>query len=278
MSHEVRLFRGCPDEALLEEVRRVAELAGKPVLSKPTFNKHSSISASTLVMRFGRWQTALERAGVGHMYGGNPGRGGYADETILDGLRRVARLVGDAPLTRGDFEKHTHISASTVAKRFGKWRNALERAGVGHKYYELVCGAVSQLKYSNEVLIGEVRRVARLVGKPVLVRTDFAANSRIGAITLSRRFGKWREVLEQAGLGHMYSGTSGPGMGYSDEFLLQEIRRVAALVDKPVLTMASFRRLSGISPGTIAQRFGRWRNALELAGVGHLFGGFGRVC
>ena len=278
MSREVSLFRGCPDEALLEEVRRVAKLAGKPVLSKPTFNKHSSISASTLVMRFGRWQTALERAGVGHMYGGNPGRGGYAEETILDGLRRAARLVGDAPLTRGDFEKHTHISASTAVRRFGKWRNALERAGVGHKYYELVCGGVSGLKYSNEVLIGEVRRVARLVGKPVLVRRDFAANSGIGVITLSRRFGKWREVLQQAGLGHMYSGALGPGMGRSDEFLLQEIRRVAALVDKPILTMPTFRRHSRIGTSAITRRFGGWRKALECAGVGHMFGGFGRVC
>jgi hypothetical protein len=112
----------------------------------------------------------------------------------------------------------------------------------------------------------------------VLVRTDFAANSRIGVITLSRRFGKWRELLEQAGLGHMYSGALGPGMGHSDEYLLQEIRRVAELVDKPILTMSTFRRHSGIGTSAITRRFGGWRKALECAGVGHMFGGFGRVC
>jgi len=278
MSCEVSLFRGCPDEALLEEVRRVAKFSGKPVLSKPTFNKHSSISASTLVMRFGRWQTALERAGVGHLYGGNPGREGYAEETMLDELRRAAALVGKAALTRSDFEKHSHISASPIVKRFGSWRTALERAGVGHMYYyESARRRLTRVQYPNEALIEEVRRVARLVEKPVLLRTDFTNNSKIGLITLMRRFGKWRDVLEQAGLGHMYSGGSGPGMGYSDEALLQEIRRVAGLVDKPVLTMASFRRLSGISPSTIAPRFGGWRNALERAGAGHMFGGLAHV-
>lgn len=56
----------------------------------------------------------------------------YSDEALLEEVRRVAGLVRESVLTSTDFAKHAGISASTIASRFGGWRNALERAGLAH--------------------------------------------------------------------------------------------------------------------------------------------------
>ncbi|MDH7602809.1 MAG: hypothetical protein QHI38_11745 [Armatimonadota bacterium] len=60
--------RSYSDEELLEEVRHVARLVERPVLSHTEFKKHSRINSSTIRDRFGDWRTTLERAGVGYLY------------------------------------------------------------------------------------------------------------------------------------------------------------------------------------------------------------------
>ena len=67
MGHGRDLIKDYPDEALLEEVRRVAGLVNKPMLTKASFTKHTGIPAGALARRFRNWKTALERAGVSHM-------------------------------------------------------------------------------------------------------------------------------------------------------------------------------------------------------------------
>ena len=62
---------------------------------------------------------------------------------------------------------------------------------------------------------------------------------------------------------------------YTDEALLGEIRRIAALlpVGKP-LTKTAYRRYSPrVSHSTIRRRFSGWKEALEHAGLGHLYQG-----
>jgi hypothetical protein len=59
------------DSALLDEIRRVASQHVGVSLSTDAFDQASSrVSASTIKRRFGGWQSALEKAGVAHLYGG----------------------------------------------------------------------------------------------------------------------------------------------------------------------------------------------------------------
>lgn len=53
---------------------------------------------------------------------------------------------------------------------------------------------------------------------------------------------------------------------YSDEAILNEIRRVSTLVEKP-LTITKFANNSKYSASTIDKRFGGWLSALEKAGL-----------
>ena len=53
---------------------------------------------------------------------------------------------------------------------------------------------------SDQVLIGELKRVADLIGKPSVTIDEFNRHGRFHSTTLSRRFGTWLKALEAAGL------------------------------------------------------------------------------
>ncbi len=185
----------------------------------------------------------------------------YPDESILEELRRAAELAEKPALTRGDFTRLSGMSAQAVARRFGGWRAALERAGLAHMYY----GETDETRrqYSDEAMIEEVGRVALLVGKPMLTRTEFKVHSKISVNAVCSRLGPWVKTLNRAGLGENYNIVN----HYPDESLLEALRKAAAQVRKPVLTRVDFKRLSGIDSSTVGHRFGTWSRALELAGI-----------
>ncbi len=136
MARRASVIRGYPDDALLEELRRAAEFVGKPALTKDDFTRLAGISADAIAHRFGNWKSALERAGLSHLYSGERK---LSDDSLLDELRRVARIVDGPVLTENDFKERAEINPFTVARRFGGWGAALERAGLGHLYSEPGC-------------------------------------------------------------------------------------------------------------------------------------------
>ncbi len=62
-------------------------------------------------------------------------------------------------------------------------------------------------------------------------------------------------------------------MEYTPEGMLREIRRVADLVDHPVLSVHRFDRLSRADGWTVSKYFGGWGRALERAGLSHRYSG-----
>jgi hypothetical protein len=62
---------------------------------------------------------------------------------------------------------------------------------------------------------------------------------------------------------------------YTDEALLDELRRVASSLPRgePLTKAAYKRRLPRTAHNTIQRRFGSWKQALGLAGLGHLYSG-----
>ena len=60
---------------------------------------------------------------------------------------------------------------------------------------------------------------------------------------------------------------------YDEATVLDEIRRVADLVDSPALTAREFDRHAKVSASHLRRRFGSWRQALEAASLGHRYSG-----
>ena len=57
----------------------------------------------------------------------------------------------------------------------------------------------------------------------------------------------------------------------SDESLIREIQRVAALIPAGVITLAEFSKHSRVHPDTLRSRLGSWQNALTAAGLAHRY-------
>ena len=119
---------------------------------------------------------------------------------------------------------------------------------------------------SDESLLNEIRRVAgSFSGGNLTIREFTKLSPRVSASTLVRRFGTWANAVTKAGLAHRYVP---PNYDTSDEFLLDEIRRVAAQYSGKNLTVEEFSKLSSrIHMSTITRRFGSWGVALMKAGL-----------
>src|SRR5437899_157346 len=107
----------------------------------------------------------------------------YTDEALLGELRRIAGLLSSGePLTKTAYKLYSpRVARTTVRRRFGGWREALERAGLGHLYHghpvseKMRSQAAKEL--SNADLMAELKRVHALVGKEWLTSNDFKARA-----------------------------------------------------------------------------------------------------
>ncbi len=255
----------------------MAEIVRKPVLTHNDFDRHSKISSSTLVRRFGKWRTTLERAGLASLYPGLRGelvvrhpRPKYSDEAMLEEIRRVSELTRvPGLLTMTDFESHSSISHRVVRRRFGDWRTGLEHARLGHLYsgWRMPGYRPYGSIYADDFVLDELRRVARLVQKDALTRRDFDRHSQICSETVVQRFKGWRPALEQAGIGRMYVADARASREPSDEDVYGMISQLAARIGRDDPPRREFSAATGISVEVIRRRFGSWANALAKAGL-----------
>src|SRR6266508_1878823 len=88
----------------------------------------------------------------------------YDDESIVNEMRRVAKLAGDQSLTRNLFDTYSKVASSTVVRRFGGWRHALERAGIASRYSGRTVSqrmrSQATKRLTDDELLEELRRVA----------------------------------------------------------------------------------------------------------------------
>ncbi|MCF6155228.1 MAG: hypothetical protein E3K36_08235 [Candidatus Brocadia sp.] len=111
----------------------------------------------------------------------------YSDDSLLNELKRVAKLIGKDILTQKDFSQHSKTNHSTIVKRFGSWNSALERAGlhVGRK-----------ANISTEDLFSEIEKVWNRLGR----RPQYREMERFGKFSLKpyeNRFGSWIKAVEK---------------------------------------------------------------------------------
>lgn len=120
--YQLNVFnRDTPDGELLDDLRLVAEQLGR----SPTATEYSvagRFHSSTLARRFGKWTTAIERAGL------SPTRSAIniPVEDLLGNIESVWTSLGHQPTYLDMNSELSRFSAKTYANRFGSWRAALE--------------------------------------------------------------------------------------------------------------------------------------------------------
>jgi hypothetical protein len=195
---EIGFLTEYTDEALLRELRRIAAMlpSGEP-LTKTTYERHSpKVAHTTMRRRFGGWKEALDRAGLGHLYHGQPvsqkmrtqPARDWSDADLLAELKRVHALVGKSWLTSIDFNSNSITSTESIRRRFGSFRKALDAAGIPN-------APVKARQFTDQQCFENIADVWTHYGRPPEYREMFKPPSRIQGKTYVLRWGTWRKTL-----------------------------------------------------------------------------------
>ena len=112
------------DAELLADLRQAARRLGQESLGASEYRRHGGYSPGTVVRRFGSWNAAVERAGL-------KAPAQASDEQLLEDLRQVARRLGRDRLGQTEYNRHGRYNNQMIARRFGSWGKAVERAALG---------------------------------------------------------------------------------------------------------------------------------------------------
>jgi hypothetical protein len=119
----------------------------------------------------------------------------YTDEALLAELRRIAALVPSGKrLTQATYEELSgRASRVTFLRRFGGWKQVLEKAGASHPrggYPQLTASLTDSECFEN------LASVWTHYGRPPQYREMFSHPSTIQGKTYVTRWGTWRKALK----------------------------------------------------------------------------------
>jgi hypothetical protein len=244
------------DDSVLEELRRVASLMPGRRLTKRVFDSHAKITSSAVERRFGSWTEATRRARL------SDALPIYTEDAVLADLRRVSSLSQDESFTIAVYSQHGRYSGSHITRQFGGWMQALERAGLGHRYVGPSITERMRTKpgraMSNDEILQRIRDVAARLGKADLSGADIAANSDITQSQLYGRFGSVLEALRNADVQH-----ANHGRKFTEDEVFENLLNVWTHYGRPPTVVEMRQPPSTVGPTVYIRRYGGWRAALK---------------
>ena len=236
------------DEALLEEIRRVADVAdsdGAPTLTQ--LDEYSDIADTTFMRRFGSWNDAVAEAG----FEPNAPETEVLTAELIRELRQLRKELGSIP-TADQVSEHSTYSHSAYVVRFGSWSEALEAA------FNSTTEAGDGV--SKQELVAELRRIAADHGTPPHFE-DVRKYSDYQARTYTKRFESWDAALQAADI-------TPPTRRVSTDDLVDELYRLRDELDKRP-TSRDVVREGKHGLATYQRRFGSWSEAVTVAFGSH---------
>ncbi|MEI7587218.1 HNH endonuclease [Runella sp.] len=109
------------------------------------------------------------------------------EQDFLDDLRKVANLLKTDKLTQEEYQGKGKYSSSTVQKRFGRWNQVLEKAGLK---------VTLKFNVSERELFQNIEDVWIQLGRQPLYDEFKAPLSKYSVKPYERNFGTWRKALE----------------------------------------------------------------------------------
>ena len=124
----------------------------------------------------------------------------------------------------------------------------------------------------NEELLADIKRVAKSLNKNPLTQRDYKKKGKYGTNTIRRRFGGWNKALELCGMQanvYQLSATLGSHTHHTVDTheLLNDIKRVARLLEKETISSKDYNRYGLFSSITCFRRFSTWNETLKQAGL-----------
>jgi len=171
------------------------------------------------------------------------------DEVLLDDLRIVARRLGNATLTKEDYDQHGRFSPATIHNRFGSWNRALKLSGLAVQ---------KRVNIAREELLADLKRVADLLGTRIVTTSHYKTHGKFSRDTFTREFGSWAEAVSTASLG-----ATGWKPRASEDELFSNMAAVWEHFGRQPRKEEFRAPVSRFSGNTYVTRYGSWRKALE---------------
>ena len=185
--------RNVPDEDLIEDLKRVAEMHQKPSITVKEYLQYGKYSYGTITHRFGSWNAALKKAGlalerghlINHFYC-------ESDEDFFEDVRAVAARLGRNYVSVEEYAKYGKYSHASKINKYKSWDNVMRESGLESTPFR----TGPKMKYSDEELFQEIERIWIKLGRQPTTNDIRRGEFHIGQNTFLRRFGSWRKTLE----------------------------------------------------------------------------------
>lgn len=184
--------RNTPDEDLINDVKRVAEIYKKNSLTGKEYAEYGKYSYGTLKNRFGSWNEVLKKAGLSLT------RGHYksheyceSDEDFFADVRRVAKQLHKSFITTDDYDNYGKYARTYIKNK--QWNIVLELSGLEKSPHR----TGPNLQYSDKELFEELERMWIILGRqPKSRELTSRCGSKIDFKTYCRRFGSWYNAMK----------------------------------------------------------------------------------
>jgi len=185
MHFELQTLEEYSDEALLAELRRVAESMEGQRLTIERFNSLARVSYTTLRYRFGSWQAALDKAGISKTVA--PRFRVLSRDSVLEALREFVLENPGKSVTEQMIAARLGMHRGSITRRFGKWEAILADVGLepvplGRRYTDEECFEnilALWTHYGRQPFFGELKQPPSVVGSKAYIL----------------RWGGWRAAL-----------------------------------------------------------------------------------
>lgn len=113
--------RNISDDDLLSDLRRVASEQSEQQVKQRTYKTHGKYGVTTVIRRFGSWNSAVDAAGLETSVERN-----VSDETLFSSLYGLWVALARQPSYSEVRKPACQFHVTTYERRFGSWRQALE--------------------------------------------------------------------------------------------------------------------------------------------------------
>jgi hypothetical protein len=173
------------NEALLNEIKRVANIIGNP-LTRKRFDEYSKYSTSVIQKRFGSWRNALIKAGIDESLHFYP-NGKITKEKIISELQKVSNILGTKCFSQVQFSEYSNIDRSNFSRKFGSFSKIMKEIG-----FEI---PLKSRKYTDDERFENLLNVWIFYGRQPSHDEMKKAPSVVGPKAYITRWGTWRKAL-----------------------------------------------------------------------------------
>jgi len=185
MKFELTTLEEYSDDALITELRRVADSMHGRRLTRERFDSLARVHSSTLHKRFGSWAAALDKAGISETVA--PRFRVLTRDTVIQELRDFVAQNPGQSVTEQAIAARLGLGRGAIVRRFGKWEAILAEVGLdpvplGRRYTDDECFEnILNLwtYYGRQPNFGELKQQPSVVGPKAYIR----------------RWGGWRAAL-----------------------------------------------------------------------------------